>query len=134
MKFDLIIGKRSTAAWMNAVACVWALILGTMHYRDSKYSASAIGYIYHEIGPFLWCLAGAIGLIAWGLKEGRKERINLGLAGIGLTILWFYFSNVMDKLGRSESLIGFGIVFLLVGWLLERARRQLAARMTGRMQ
>ncbi len=125
---------RGAAAWMNAVACLWALILGTMHYRDSSYSASAIGYIYHEIGPFLWCLAGAIGLIAWGLKESRKERINLGLAGIGLTILWFYFSNVMDKLGRSESLIGFGIVFLLVGWLLERARRQLAARMAGRIQ
>jgi len=125
---------RGSAAWMNVVACAWALILRTMHYRDSKYSASAIGYIYHEIGPFLWCLAGAIGLIAWGLRESRKERINLGLAGIGLTILWFYFSNVMDKLGRSESLIGFGIVFLLVGWLLERARRQLAARMAGRIQ
>lgn len=125
---------RGSAAWMNVVACAWALILGTMHYRDSKYSASAIGYIYHEIGPFLWCLAGAIGLIAWGLKESRKERINLGLAGIGLTILWFYFSNVMDKLGRSESLIGFGIVFLLVGWLVERARRKLAQRMAGRTQ
>jgi len=125
---------RGTAAWMNAVACVWALVLGTMHYRDSSYSARATGYIYHEIGPFLWCLAGAIGLIAWGLKESRKERINLGLAGIGLTILWFYFSNVMDKLGRSESLIGFGIVFLLVGWLLERARRQLGARIAGGAQ
>jgi uncharacterized membrane protein len=128
---------RGTAAWMNAVACVWALILGTMHFsflRVSTNSASVVGYIYHEIGPFLWCLVGAIGLIAWGLRESRKERINLGLAGIGLTILWFYFSNVMDKLGRSESLIGFGIVFLLVGWLLERARRKLAVRMAGRTQ
>jgi len=40
----------------------------------------------------------------------------------------------MDKLGRSESLIGFGIVFLLVGWLLERARRQLGARIAGGAQ
>jgi hypothetical protein len=123
---------RGAAAWMNVGACVWALILGTMHYRDSKYSGSAIGYMYHEIGPFLWCLAGAIGLIAWGLEENRKERVNLGLAGIGLTIMWFYFSNVMDKLGRSESLIGFGIVFLLLGWALERERRKLAEWMAGR--
>jgi hypothetical protein len=40
----------------------------------------------------------------------------------------------MDKLGRSESLIGFGIVFLLLGWAVERARRKLAERMAGRMQ
>lgn len=124
---------RGAAAWENVVACAWALILGTMHYRDSKYSGGAYGYMYHEIGPFLWCLAGAIGLIAWGLRENRKERVNLGLAGIGLTILWFYFSNVMDKLGRSESLIASGIVFLLLGWLLERARRKLAERMAGRI-
>jgi hypothetical protein len=122
---------RGAAAWRNVVACAWALILGTMHYRDSKYSGSANGYLYHEIGPFLWCIAGAIGLIAWGLQENRKERVNLGLAGIGLTILWFYFSNVMDKLGRSESLIGSGVVFLLLGWVLERARRKLAERMAG---
>src|SRR4029077_16157064 len=89
---------RDSAAWINVVACAWALILGTMHYRDSKYSASAIGYIYHEIGPFLWCLAGAIGLIAWGLKESRKERINVGLRGHWLAILRVLFFNVMDKL------------------------------------
>ena len=61
--------------------------------------------------------------------EARKERINLGVAGFALTILFFYFSNVMDKLGRSASLIGLGLLFLLGGWLLERTRRQLVARL-----
>jgi len=61
--------------------------------------------------------------------EERKERINLGVAGFALTILFFYFSNVMDKLGRSASLIGLGLLFLLGGWLLERTRRQLVARL-----
>jgi uncharacterized membrane protein len=75
------------------------------------------------------CALGSIGLIAWGLMEERKERINLGVAGFALTIVFFYFSNVMDKLGRSASLIGLGLLFLLGGWLLERTRRQLVARL-----
>ena len=75
------------------------------------------------------CALGFIGLIVWGLMEARKERINLGVAGFALTVLFFYFSNVMDKLGRSASLIGLGLLFLLGGWLLERTRRQLVARL-----
>ena len=71
-------------------------------------------------------------MIAWGLREARKERVNLGVLGFGLTIACFYFSNVMDKLGRSESLIGFGALFLIGGWFLERARRRLIARMNTR--
>jgi hypothetical protein len=42
-------------------------------------------------------------------------------------VLFFYFSNVMDKLGRSASLAGMGMLFLLGGWMLERTRRQLIA-------
>ena len=73
------------------------------------------------------CAAGSIGLVAWGLNEARRERINLGVAGFALTILAFYFSTVMDKLGRSASLIGLGLLFLLGGWLLEKTRRSLVA-------
>jgi uncharacterized membrane protein len=74
----------------------------------------------------MWAI-GSIGLIAWGLHEARKERINLGVAGFALTVLAFYFSTVMDKLGRSASLIGMGLLFLLGGWLLEKTRRRLVA-------
>jgi len=37
----------------------------------------------------------------------------------------------MDKLGRSASLVGFGLLFLLGGWKLEQLRRKLVARMGG---
>ena len=67
--------------------------------------------------------------VAWGLWEARKERINAGIAGFALTVLAFYFSTVMDKLGRSASLIGLGLLFLAGGWLLEKARRRLVARL-----
>jgi hypothetical protein len=51
------------------------------------------------------------------------------MAGFAITILCFYFSTVMDKLGRSESLIGLGVLFLAGGWALEKLRRRLVAQM-----
>jgi hypothetical protein len=49
----------------------------------------------------------------------------MGAAIFAATILTFYFSQVMDKLGRSASLIGFGVIFIAGGWALERVRRRL---------
>ncbi len=80
------------------------------------------------MGPYLWSAALCLGLIAWGVVERRTERINLGVAGFALTILVFYFSSVMDRLGRSASLVGLGLLFLGGGWTLEQGRRRLVAR------
>jgi uncharacterized membrane protein len=81
-----------------------------------------------ETVSYLWSAIGSIALIGWGLAEHRRERINMGVAAFAITILAFYFSNVMDKLGRSFALMLFGVVFLVGGWLLETIRRQLVAR------
>jgi hypothetical protein len=70
-------------------------------------------------------------LIVWGILERRSERINLGVAGFAITLLVFYFSSVMDRLGRSASLVGLGLLFLGGGWALEQGRRRLVARVTG---
>ncbi len=78
-----------------------------------------------RIAVYAWFAIGSVGLAAWGIRDARAERVNLGIAGFALTVLAFYFSSVMDKLGRSASLIGLGILFLGGGWLLERTRRRL---------
>jgi len=119
---------RRSASWMNFIAGLWVVALGTTS-LSSQPNESLLRYVWRELGPYGMCALGSIGLIAWGLNEARKERINLGVAGFALTVLFFYFSNVMDKLGRSASLIGLGLLFLLGGWLLERTRRQLVARL-----
>ena len=119
---------RRSAAWMNLIAALWVVALGSTS-LPSQPNESLLRFIWRELGPYALCALGSIGLIAWGLKEARKERINLGVAGFALTVLFFYFSNVMDKLGRSASLIGLGLLFLLGGWLLERTRRRLVARL-----
>jgi hypothetical protein len=79
--------------------------------------------------PYLWWAISGLLLVAWGLRDGRGERINFGFATLALTLLAFYGSEVMDKLGRSASLVGLGLVFLSGGWALERLRRRLLARL-----
>ncbi len=110
----LALGLRGRAAWMNIVAALWAWMLGVMNGR--------------ELPLYAWCALGSIGLVFWGLREARRERVNLGIVGFALTLLFFYFSSVMDKLGRSLGLMGLGLLFLLGGWQLERLRRTLNAR------
>ena len=116
---------RGERAWVNVMFAGWAVALGAIHRYDG---ANLLLIVFHELGPYILCGIGTVGMIWWGVQEHRKERINLGMAGLALTVLVFYFSNVMDKLGRSESLIGMGILFLLGGWMLEKMRRRLVAK------
>ena len=115
---------RGRESWKNGLAAVWTLFVFLLP------NTPQVG-IVGQVAPYAWCAIGALGLIAWGLDENRKERINLGIAGFGLTILVFYFSEVMDKLGRSASLMGLGLLFLLLAWFLEKTRRRLVARVEG---
>jgi len=118
---------RRRAAWVNAIVTIWVLMIGT--FGRAANGGSLLAYAWNTLGIYFWAGAGALALVAWGLQERRRERINLGVAGFALTVLFFYFSNVMDKLGRSASLIGAGVLFLLGGWILERTRRGLIARL-----
>ena len=104
---------RHSAAWMNGAATTWVLVL-------LWFSTMREDLLLHG-----WWALGALGLVMWGVAERRTERINLGAATFAVTVLVFYFSNVMDKIGRSASLIGFGLLFLGGSWALERTRRQL---------
>ena len=47
------------------------------------------------------------------------------MAGFAITIVAFFFSSVMDKLGRSASLIALGALLLAGGWQWEKLRRRL---------
>ena len=69
--------------------------------------------------------ATAMVFVWWGVRERSRAVVNYGIAAFALTVAWFYFSSLMDRLGRSLGLIGLGILFLLGGWLLERFRRRL---------
>lgn len=125
---------RRKAAWVNALSAVWVLVIGTFHPADSAAAGPLRIYAWNTLGPYFWAGLGALGLVGWGLLERRRERINLGVAGFALTVVIFYFSDVMDKLGRAASLIGLGVLFLFGGWALERMRRRLVAHVSGGIQ
>ena len=120
--------------WAGAIglpAVAWIVLRGL----DLSSLAAAAGWVvagtvltsYRGVVPYLWCAVLAIAVIAWGIRDRRVERINMGIAGFALTVVVFYFSGVMDKLGRSASLIGLGLLFLGGGYVLERTRRRLVA-------
>jgi uncharacterized membrane protein len=109
---------RGPEAGWNVLTIVW--VLGLPPLSDGHPDRIAV---------YAWFAIGSVGLAAWGIRDARAERVNLGIAGFALTVLAFYFSSVMDKLGRSASLIGLGILFLGGGWLLERTRRRLIAHL-----
>jgi uncharacterized membrane protein len=66
----------------------------------------------------------------WGVREASKAIVNYGIAAFALTVMWFYFSDVMGKLDRSLGLILLGVLFLAGGWALEQMRRRLVASFT----
>ncbi len=110
---------RGQRVWPLAVAIGWLLPgLGLAWERHDS-----IGLLVYA-----WWAVGGLLLVAWGVAEGRSERVNVGVALLALDVLAFYVSQVMNSLGRSASLIGLGVLFLGGGWGLELLRRRLVAR------
>jgi uncharacterized membrane protein len=122
---------RRTEAWTNAVAALWAYLVieAARHTRTRTGGYTSNSDFGMQIILYLLCAAGAIGLIAWGLRDQRKERLNLGVAGFALTVLFFYIDGFMGKMDKSASLLILGIICLAGGYALERTRRRLVARM-----
>jgi uncharacterized membrane protein len=109
---------RGTDAWPLALYALWVLV-GLTIPSDAEFLA------------YLWCGMAALGLMAVGVRTENRLDINLGILAFGLTVLSFYSSSVMDRLGRSASLVVGGVLLLAGGRLLDRARRRLLARTTG---
>ena len=109
---------RRRDAWPAAVAMALAWFVTTLDLTRTG----------HELLAYLAYAAGSVGLVFWGLHDGDRLRINLGVLGFALTVLWFYFGSLFDMLGRAFGLIGMGILFIGGGWWLERTRRRLVGR------
>ena len=73
--------------------------------------------------------AFAVFISWWGVRQASRLLVNLGIVGFAVAVGWFYFSDIIDKMGRSMGLIGLGILFLAGGWALEKTRRGVLARM-----
>jgi hypothetical protein len=134
----LPLGLR-TWGWIDIA--VLPLLFAVFKFRKSLISV-AVAIVFSIALP--WCsinrdepslvahalvAALCVFLIWWGVRQASKALVNLGIVGFAITVIWFYFSNLFDKMGRSLGLIGLGILFLAGGWALEKTRRGLVAGM-----
>jgi Predicted membrane protein (DUF2157) len=121
---------RGRAAWINVLWTAWAYLL----LLSASHSHAFGGHEYHQslsvtVALYALCALGSVGMVAWGLFEKRKERLNLGVAMFAISVLFFYFDSFMGKLGRSASLLILGVICLAGGYALEVTRRKLMTRM-----
>jgi len=117
LTLGLLSGKKR-ALWLFGSA-LWVAVLGILTRQENP---------NHNPWIYLWIALGAWALCFWGLRENRKLFINYGTAIFALDVITFYFSEVLDKMGRSMGLILLGAIFLGGGWLLNRLRSDLIAR------
>jgi uncharacterized membrane protein len=126
----LAVGMRGRGAWVNLLWAAWAYALTLAAAQTSRF---ADAQYRHPLGAtlalYFLCALGSVGLVAWGVHEKRRERINLGIAGFAISVLFFYFDGFMGKIGRSASLLILGVLCLAGGYALEITRRRLMSRM-----
>jgi len=130
--FSLVHRRKSTVPVLAAIAFVsalpWCERVWTEHYHYGNnygaYTRTEPNLIAHAL------VAGfCVFLIWWGVRQASRGLVNFGVIAFGISVAWFYFSNVFDKFGRSLGLIGLGVLFLAGGWALEKTRRGLLAHM-----
>ncbi len=129
-------------AWSAAIALPFALA-GFLRGRDAAWLLAALAWALAlaqvsprtdagELALYALLEIGAVGVVLWGLRDGQRLAVNVGVLGFALATLGFYFASLYDRLGRALGLIGLGVLFIGGGWLLERARRRLVARLPER--
>lgn len=120
--------RRSVPPILTAAALGFALPWTRNSVTENSFGAA---YTYSEPGVAAYAMVGiaVVSLIVWAVRSSSKALLNYGMVAFAMTVMWFYFSNVMGKLGRSLGLIGLGVLFLAGGWVLEQTRRRLVQRM-----
>jgi hypothetical protein len=110
-----------------SIALPWCQRIWTESYQ--RWNGGNASYARNEPNLAAHALVAALAvfLIWWGVRQASKALVNLGIVGFAITVIWFYFSNLFDKMGRSLGLIGLGILFLAGGWALEKMRRNLVS-------
>jgi len=124
---------KSVIPVVVAIAFSIALPWCIRHWTESyNYGDGSYGTYYRyepNLAAHALVAAFAVFIIWWGVRLVSQALVNLGIVGFAIAVGWFYFSDIMDKFGRSLGLIGLGILFLAGGWALEKWRRNLLTGM-----
>jgi uncharacterized membrane protein len=116
------------AAVLFSLALPWCMRSWTDTFTYGNYSRTIVQTSPNLLAHAL-VTAFAIFITWWGVRQTSRSLVNLGIVGFAVSVAWFYFSDIFDKVGRSLGLIGLGVLFLAGGWALEKTRRGLLIRM-----
>jgi peptidoglycan/LPS O-acetylase OafA/YrhL len=117
------------------VALVFSIALPWCHHNWIEYGHNGAGFKYPlyrttpNLAAHALVAAFAVFIIWWGVRLLSRALVNLGILWFAVAVAWFYFSDLIGKMGRSLGLIGLGVLFLAGGWALEKMRRRLLGRM-----
>ena len=129
--FSLARMSKSTIPVLAAIAFVialpWCERIWVERYNYPGGAAGTFTRDEPNLAAHALVAAFCVFLIWWGVRQGSRGLVNLGIVAFGATVAWFYFSDLFDKMGRSLGLIGLGVLFLAGGWMLEKTRRGLLA-------
>jgi uncharacterized membrane protein len=114
-------------AILFSIALPWCYRIETSTYYGANGFSNTYSHIEPNLPAYALVAVFTIAVVWWGVRQTSRSLVNLGIVGFAATVLWFYFSNIFDKIGRSLGLIGLGVLFLAGGWVLEKTRRGLVA-------
>jgi hypothetical protein len=77
----------------------------------------------------LLLLAALLGLVFLGYQRREDWMVTFGAMLLFVFVLFKYFDWLFSLLDRSIAFVGAGLLFLVVGWLMERGRRSIIAAM-----
>ncbi len=148
-------GGALPAVWIGATVAMLLLVAGLMAWRYHGTPLSTLP-LYRQ-GAFIWLVvAGALALgnlvadglypgwmafgynllsvsgVVWlvmtGVDRAEARLVNLGFMFFAVLLLARYFDTFWTLLGRSFFFMVGGVLLLVGGFLLERSRRHLTAR------
>ena len=111
------------------IALPWCYHLKNYSYNYGNGYAHTQYYAIPNLAAHVLVAGFAVFLCWWGMRLGSRLLVNFGIVGFAIAVAWFYFSDILDKFGRSLGLIGLGVLFLAGGWALEKLRRRIMAGM-----
>ena len=117
------------AAIAFTLALPWCYRIETSSYTLGNGQTYTSSYSAPNLASHVLVAGFAVFLCWWGARLASRLLVNFGIIGFAIAVVWFYFSDVFGKMGRSLGLIGLGILFLAGGWALERTRRRILAGM-----
>ncbi len=84
--------------------------------------------VFYSVVLNFFFVVGLLGVLVSGYLRGREAWVNIGLTFIGLDIVARYFEYSWDLLDRSLIFVAAGVILLLGGYVVERARQKMLER------